>query len=165
MRKKSIISIIVSLVIALSSVIVVCATPSLTTSTSERNSIANNWTYYSQGIFENNCLAYSMGNTTQWIWPWGEVNPTLSQARSYMSTLGYSSYDKNHIGPTLTCQIMAYGWDSSITHFSRITSDTSGSFSNGQCIAKWGHAEIFSHSTLDPYTNVLYGPSICKFRK
>lgn len=165
MRKKSIISIIVALTLTISCLTAVCATASVTTTTADRNAIATNWTFYSQGVYENNCLAYSLGNTTDWIWPWSYSNPTLAQTKTYMNSRGYTGYDTSFIGAVQTCQIMAYGTSSSINHFSKIISDSSGSFTNGTCRAKWGHAEIFTHSNLNPYTNLVYGSSICKFRK
>ena len=167
MKKKILISLCLALIaVTVLSSVAYALTPSQTTTTAQRNWIAKNWTYYARGYYENNCLAYALGNTTSWIWPWGSSNPTLAQAESYMRGLGYSCYERWVYGPYEPCQVACYGWTSNITHFSKITS---GGYcwqdGCGTCRAKWGHCEIFNHSNIDCYTNNVYGPEICMFHK
>lgn len=93
-----------------------------------------------------NCLAYAIGNTSTWIWPWGGTNPTVSQLTTYMNGLGYvkvSAYQSN-------C-VVAYGTSTSkITHFSKVVS--------GTVTAKCGRLELMKHSGYDAYfENGSYG--------
>jgi hypothetical protein len=113
----------------------VFAKPSIQTTKDYRNYVANNWSYHSRGVYQNNYLAYALGNTTSWVWPWVSSNPTLNTVKTYMRGRGYAAIDKNFIGAVQPCQIMAYGRDSGITHFSRMIFDTSGSFTKGSCRA------------------------------
>jgi hypothetical protein len=142
------------------------ASPSLSTTTAERNYIANDWTFYNQGNYENNCLAYALGNTTSWIWPWGSSNPTLQEVFNYLlSSYGYTSYRSYSSQPyPHSCTIACYGTLGNVTHFSKIISGGLW-WNSGTCRAKWGRCEIFSHSTLDPYTDNVYGSLIAMFRK
>ncbi len=139
--------------------------PSVQTTTAERNSIAYNWTYYQRGLYDNNCLAYSLGILYGWVWPWSDSNPTLQQAFDYMkNTYGYNSY-RSYSTFDKTCTIACYGLSqSNITHFAKITSG-GASWNSGTAQAKWGHAEIFDHSNLNPYTNNLYGSLFAMFAK
>jgi len=139
-------------------------TPSLTTTTAERNYIANDWSYYARGWYENNCLAYALDNTTDWIWPWGQNNPTLSQVESYMSSVGYPyMFERDFIGPYYPpAEVACYGWTNSIKHFAKVTSYGYGWYYS-TIRAKWGHYEIFDGSNGDPYTNNVYGPEVAMF--
>lgn len=106
---------------------------------------------------ENNCLAYAMGNTTSWIWPWGEDNPTISECKTWLTTKGYDSLSGEGLltGPL---SMTAYALNGRVTHFAKaITSST--------VRAKWGQSEVFNHSNLDPYTNYVYGPLALRISK
>lgn len=90
-----------------------------------------------------NCLAYALGNTTSWVWPWGSSNPSSSQVDSYMSSRGYTgaAYSSSKTGMS----IVSYGTSSSnITHFSKISSSSSSD-------AKWGSLERLRSNGWDPY--------------
>jgi len=86
-----------------------------------------------------NCLAYALGITNYWVWPWGTDCPSLSQVDDYMVSNGYtrvSQYQSN-------C-IVAYGLTSSqITHFSKVVADT--------VTAKCGGWELMEHKEYDAY--------------
>ena len=93
-----------------------------------------------------NCLAYALGNTSSWIWPWGEDCPDVPHLTSYMGRLGYV--------PVTTYQsdcVVAYGPSSStITHFSKSVS--------GTVTAKCGQLELMQHSGYNAYfANGGYG--------
>lgn len=154
-RTKSYFALLITLFSLLFST-TVSASPSLTTTTAERNAIAYNWDYYAGGVYENNCLAYAMGNTTTWLWPWGADNPTVSTVQTWLAGQGYSGVLTGPLQGKL--QMTAYALNGRVTHFARAITETT-------VRAKWGHAEIFNHSNLDPYTNVVYGGlalRICK---
>ncbi len=129
-------------------------TPSRQTTTAERNAIAYNWTYYTLGWYENNCLAYAVGVTDRWIWPWGSAKPTIAQVTTYMYTWGYMP------NAVAAKRVYCYGSSSAVTHFSKNISVTST-----QIRAKWGHCEIFTHSTSNPYTSYAYGPRVFTYSK
>ena len=93
-----------------------------------------------------NCLAYAIGVTDSWVWPWVYDCPTLSQLDTYMNSQGYvrvSQYQSN-------C-IVAYGFSSSeITHFSKVVA--------GTVTAKCGAWELMEHNEYDAYfANGDYG--------
>lgn len=86
-----------------------------------------------------NCLAYAIGITNSWVWPWGLSCPSLSQLDVFMESEGYmrvSQYQSN-------C-VVAYGLSSSqITHFSKVVADT--------VTAKCGGWELMEHNEYDAY--------------
>lgn len=92
-----------------------------------------------------NCLAYAIGITNTWVWPWGTRNPSLSETTTYLETLGYeraNTYSAN-------C-IVAYGTSTSnITHFSKV--------SGGVVVAKCGSLELLQHTTYQAYYTDSYG--------
>jgi len=135
-------------------------TPSGTTTIAQRNAIAYTWTYYTRGYYENNCLAYSLGNTTTWLWPWGAMNPSLSQVKSYLSGYyGFSYVGPSAVGPLRTTRVYCYGSTSAVTHFARNTTATT-SIRTDSIRAKWGRCEVFNHSNANPYTPNPYGPLV-----
>jgi hypothetical protein len=135
--------------------------PSLTSSTALRNQIAYNWTFYQQGYYENNCLAYALGNQTSWIWPWGGSNPTVSQVDSYMSGQGYTAVPPSAVGPLNTTRAYAFGATSSVGHFAKNRNYTTV-LRNDLTRAKWGRYEVFNHSNANPYKPLPggYGPLV-----
>lgn len=141
-------------------------TPSLQSTTALRNSIAYNWSYYARGYYENNCLAYALGNTTSWIWPWGYSNPTVAQTDSYMAGYGYAGVSPNAGGPLRTTRVYAFGSTSSVGHFAKNRNYTIV-LRNDLTRAKWGHYEIFNHSNADPYKPLPdgYGPLVRRYVK
>ncbi len=102
------------------------------------------WTYTYDGPSTNNynCLAYALGITTTWVWPW-TGNPTDSQVTSYLTSLGYKKFS---YGQPYQAKIISYGTTSSIGHFSKSSSTLGGS-----CITKWGGLERFKHDSWNPY--------------
>lgn len=134
-------------------------TPSTVSSTAIRNRISNSWSYKARGYYENNCLAWALGNTTSWIWPWGSKNPTVAQVTSYLATRGYE-----HTGnKNMSQKIYAFGSTSSVTHFSKGLGN--GPLATPQD-AKWGHYEVFNHHSPDPYNSVSsgsYGPRVASY--
>jgi hypothetical protein len=93
-----------------------------------------------------NCLAYALGITYSWVWPWGEDCPTLSQLNTYMESQGYVSVEQYQSN----C-IVAYGFSrSEITHFSKVVA--------GTVTAKCGAWELMEHNEYDAYfANGGYG--------
>lgn len=157
MKKHKKILSLVLVILCLLVVTSICAfalTPSLTSSTTLRNSIASNWTYKEKGYYENNCLAWSLGNTTQWIWPWGSFNPSVSGVNTYLSSLGYSSTSL-----VAYKDIYAYGTTSSVTHFAKGLQIPSVY----PISAKWGHYEAFYHSSINPYYTSSYGSLVAVY--
>ena len=146
---KSIISLIAILLCA--SFVVTNAyayTPSETTSIEVRNKIAKNWSFMARGYKEYNCLAWALGNTTTWVWPWSG-NASVSQVNDYMSDLGYSNLFAN-----MSCDIYAYGTTSSVAHFAR------GRGAGPLAVpidAKWGACELFTHTSTNPYYTIAEG--------
>lgn len=99
-----------------------------------------------------NCLAYALGDTSQWVWPWGGSNPTLQQANNYMTSKMYNPYP--YSPGTANVKIIAYGTSTSnITHFSKAEGTN---YSN----AKWGKLERLQSSGWDPYTSLVYGSAL-----
>ncbi|MHB8761182.1 MAG: DUF7689 domain-containing protein [Coriobacteriia bacterium] len=133
--------------------------PSTVTSTAQRNHVAYSWSYHTRGYYENNCLAFALGNTTAWIWPWGAANPTVSQVSSYLSRYLFSYVGPNAAGPLKTRRIYCYGSTSRVTHFARNTTATS-SIRTDAIRAKWGGCEVFNHRHANPYTPTIYGPLV-----
>ena len=124
------------------------------TTTAQRNSIARQYTYYSQGTYFANCLSFALDkvptyNTwSDWSWPWqGNVNTI--QVMEYLRPRGFKTYTMN---TSVRPRVAVYGHSTSnITHFARV--NTSGAIR-----AKWGRSEIFSHTTTSPYNvNGDYG--------
>lgn len=104
-----------------------------------------------------NCLAYALGNTSRWEWPWGSQNPTASQVNSYMKTKGKNTYSLSE--PATVGMIISYGTSSSsITHFSKVMGPN---YSN----AKWGKYELLQSLGHNPYKPVgPYGYAISKYK-
>lgn len=124
-------------------------TPSESTTVAERNQIAKNWAYLEQGYKEYNCLAWAVGITTAWIWPWGSDNPTLNEVDTYLENRGYISASN-----AMSCNIYAYGTTDSICHFAR------GRGAGPLAVpidSKWGKCELFSHTTYSPYYTIAEG--------
>lgn len=152
LRLTIVIALVVSVMLTVSPAFAL--TNSAQTTTAQRNAIAYNWTYYARGWYENNCLAYAIGVTDRWIWPWGSSNPTLTQVTTYMSTQGYMA------NAVAAKRVYCYGSPSAVTHFSKNIS-----VSSSQVRAKWGHCEIFNHSTNNPYKPTPYGPYVYAYSK
>jgi hypothetical protein len=130
-------------------------TPSNTTTTAQRNAIANNWTYLSRGYAEQNCLSYALKLGNVWTWPWGET-PTPAQVKDYLTVAyGYNSFSTTK--PTsITANpphLLIYAKGNVVTHFARLY------IPEEKWSAKWGAYEIFQHSNADPYqASGPYGP-------
>ncbi|WP_420329428.1 DUF7689 domain-containing protein [Paenibacillus gorillae] len=123
---------------------------------------ANNYAWLADADPSYNCLAYALGNTSSWIWPWGSSNPTSSQVDTYLSGKGYSISRAFSSTTKGDYEIVSYGTSSNITHFSKVGAARVGSteYSN----AKWGQAERLQHLGWDPYTvNGTYGAAVRKY--
>lgn len=131
------------------------------TTKAQRDSIANDWTYYKRGYSDYNCLAYAMGNNTKWYWPWGSKNPTVKQTKDWLkSKCKYKIADKNKKSGLDKFVICVYTNNSGrVTHFSRTTKLNGKSLGNKiACVSKWGRCELFTHKTRNPYKkNGIYG--------
>lgn len=134
---------------------------SLSSTTAIRNTIANNWEYYARGYRDYNCLAYALGYTDQWMWPWGDRNPTESEVKSYLRSYGYSITTNKSSFTELSAKkkIIVYSVNGNgITHFSK-------KYGSEGIVAKWGQYEIFTGNKYASYTNNLYGqPSFYAYR-
>lgn len=92
-----------------------------------------------------NCLAYSLGITNDWVWPWGASNPSPYQAQNTLNLL--YGLDETSV---FQGEIIAYGNSNEITHFSKESGFNT-------CKAKWGGLELFSHNSRDPYADINTG--------
>ncbi|KTD85786.1 DUF7689 domain-containing protein [Paenibacillus etheri] len=95
-----------------------------------------NYNYLAAATNNYNCLAYALGDTSQWVWPWGGSNPTLQQANSYMTSQMYNPYP--YSSGASNVKIIAYGTSTnSVTHFAKAEGTN---YSN----AKWGGGRDFN---------------------
>lgn len=116
-----------------------------------------NYAYLADATPTYNCLAYALGNTSKWEWPWGSSNPTLTQVSDYMLTKGKNTYP---LSETATVgMIISYGTSTSnITHFSKVAD---ANYSN----AKWGQLERLQSLGHNPYKSTgPYGYAIRKYK-
>jgi hypothetical protein len=160
-KMKFAIRTVLILIICFSLSFAVFASPSIVTTTAQRNAMAYNWTYYTAGVYENNCLGWALGNTTNWVWPWGTSNPTLSQVNTYMFGIAYTGTSSF----VMSCDVYAYGSTSNVTHFARGLGDGPLTY---PISAKWGHCEVFKHTSTNPYKSVdsgSYGSCIRGYNK
>lgn len=158
--KKIIICLVIALTIAIPSN-AFALTASSVSSNTIRNKISSSWSYKQRGYYENNCLAWALGNTTDWIWPWGQKNPTVAQVNTFLSSQGY----RNSGNQNMSQKIYAFGKTSGVTHFSR------GLGMGPLAVpmdAKWGHYEVFNHQSPNPYYSIAsgsYGPRVASYIK
>lgn len=158
--KKIIICLVIALTIAIPSN-AFALTASSVSSNAIRNKISSSWSYKQRGYYENNCLAWALGNTTNWIWPWGQKNPTVAQVNTFLSSQGY----RNSGNQNMSQKIYAFGKTSGVTHFSR------GLGMGPLAVpmdAKWGHYEVFNHQSPNPYYSIAsgsYGPRVASYTK
>lgn len=116
--------------------------------------IAWTWEYSAPNTETYNCLAYALGYTTIWVWPWGTTNPTSSQANSFMAGAGYRNVGWGY--PINNPLIISYGSSSEVVHFSKVSGYNS--------IAKWGSLELMKSYSLNPYNNGGgYGPPVTTY--
>jgi hypothetical protein len=118
------------------------------TDDSERSYIANNHIYLSRGFYQQNCYSFALDWGYGWEWPWNDHNPLVADAKTYLQGRGFTVYNMSTI-PTIP-YVIAYAKNGYVTHFARVTS-------RGSVYAKWGHYEIFRHTSINPYTNNVYG--------
>lgn len=102
-----------------------------------------------------NCLAYALGVTSTWIWPWGSSDATLSEITKVLTDQGYNTRSP---GPSyIPPRLVVYGSSNAIGHIAKITN------SNPQTTkSKWGPWELVETKSYDPYrpTPNGYGPAI-----
>lgn len=164
MKNKKKISLVLCIIMALTIAFPTSAfalSPSEVSSNQIRNIISNSWTYKQRGYYENNCLAWALGSSTGFVWPWGEKYPTLSQVNTFLSSQGY----KNTGNQNMSQKIYAFGTTSKVTHFSKGLG--LGPLATPMD-AKWGHYEVFSHQSSNPYNSIAsgsYGSRIASFTK
>lgn len=112
---------------------------------------AGNYAELAGATTSYNCLAYALGNTSSWVWPWGSNNPTISQVNTYLWNYDeYLSHDMDTTNPDPPSEIIAYGSTSSIAHFSKIADKN---YTN----AKWGSLERLQSLGWDPYKTYANG--------
>lgn len=94
---------------------------------------SGNYYYLAAATPNYNCLGYALGDTNNWVWPWGGSNPTLQQANNYMTSQMYNPYP--YSSGASNVKIIAYGTSTNnVTHFSKAEGTN---YSN----AKWGKLE------------------------
>lgn len=103
------------------------------------NTIAWTWSYNAPATSKYNCLAYALGYTDRWIWPWigkvssGQVNMTMALYGKKPCTASQK--------PTIIC----YGVSPlDVRHFSR-------TISSSATRAKWGQLERMNSASWHPY--------------
>jgi len=100
-----------------------------------------------------NCLAYALGTTSTWIWPWGSRDATLSEMTDVLNAFGYSAHNPgaSYNPPNL----VVYGSASAIGHIAKAGS-------NVTTVSKWGRHELVTTDSLDPYRPAPngYGPKV-----
>ncbi|HEX3043868.1 MAG TPA: LamG-like jellyroll fold domain-containing protein [Bacillota bacterium] len=102
-----------------------------------------------------NCLAYAVGNTKNWEWPWGAGTPNYTQLSTYMKDHGY---------PTASTSVMPFTRVIyySGNHFTRVlTWDANGN--PLKVISKWGGLEVIESGNYDPFKSV-YGKATYYFK-
>lgn len=101
-----------------------------------------------------NCLAYAIGITDHWVWPWS-TNPTFSDLSSYMSSKGYPTAAQ---GIQSFAKVIYY----QNGHFSKVIAwDIYGTPKT--IISKWGCSELMQSSASSPFSSV-YGPATASFK-
>ncbi|EFM09647.1 conserved hypothetical protein [Paenibacillus curdlanolyticus YK9] len=113
---------------------------------------SGNYYYLAAASSSYNSLAYALGDTSNWVWPWGSSNPTSAQVDTYLSGRGYTT--------TTTAsevKIISYGTSSSIGHFGK-PSDVN--YVN----AKWGQLERLQSLNWDPYNTSSYGAKVKTYK-
>jgi hypothetical protein len=113
--------------------------------------VAYNYTVIGPATRTYNCLAYALGITSYWVWPWNSETATQSQVDTYLSQMGYSGSPFGYVYSIPG--IISYGpGPNSINHFARATAAYVAK-------AKWGEAELMQTS-WDPYKPTgPYGPA------
>ncbi len=157
--EKRVIKILIVCVIICSLFLVTTPVYALYQSTSFYNSIAWTWQYYATGSWNNNCLGYALGYTW-WEWPWGGRNPSNSEVNSYMASKGYARQPSGSTG--YSTRVISYGTSSAVDHFARNVG-SGGTWTSGTSRAKWGHLEIMTSYSHDPYYTSSYGHIVSKY--
>jgi hypothetical protein len=125
-------------------------TKGVLSSTAERNSLASNYQWYSQGTYWANCLSFALdkvpyyNDDRDWTWPTPGRNPTITECQTWLkSHTQYKSFTTAS-PPVSSNYIIAYGKNGYVTHFARVNT-------SGAIYAKWGYGEIYKHTTTNPY--------------
>lgn len=105
----------------------------------------SSWSYAGPCDDNYNCLAFAIGITDHWVWPWGGANPFEYQVTDYLATKGYYTTGTNP-------KVISYSPNGIyIVHFSHVTTIYS-------CKAKCGKAQLLDHYSWAPYyPNSVYG--------
>lgn len=123
-----------------------------TSTKAQRNYIANNWILWGQGDDRYNCLAYALGITDRWVWPWLN-NPSKKTVKKYLENKGYVVSTSASLLSNISDnrrKIVAYSNGDGITHFAR-------AYTAKTIVAKWGSLEVFYGNKYASYTNNVYG--------
>ncbi len=102
-----------------------------------------------------NCLAYAVGITDHWEWPWSGT-PTNAQLDSYMSGKGFSTASSSVLPYT---KVIYYSGD----HFSKVTAWSSDGTPT-KVMSKWGYAEVVESNGYNTFQGKYYG-SASRFYK
>jgi len=142
--------IVLVIVLVFATVVPAYASPSVATTTSERNTVYKNWTYYQRGTYEQNCLSYARGMVDSWWeWPvgWG-LGPSVAVAQLYLkgTLVGYKTFSNNTSGAFPANVLVAYWTDKEGGHINHFTK-TIGSANAVR--SKWGRHEIFTLTTVN----------------
>ncbi|MDD4562234.1 MAG: hypothetical protein PHW39_04060 [Syntrophomonadaceae bacterium] len=101
-----------------------------------------------------NCLAYSVGITDHWEWPWPGT-PSYADLQTYMSNHGFPT-SSNSLMPW--AKVIYYNGN----HFAKVTSwDSSGIPLTIR--SKWGTMELINSDSYNPFTSV-YGQATYYFK-
>jgi len=109
---------------------------------------------------EYNCLAYSLGVTDEWIWPWGTLDAGLADVDNY---LGNYMYERTYTHSDANKIVAYYNPNSSLVgHFGKII--TNGrTWDWGITRAKLGENELVETSKHECYVT-MYGNIAAKYK-
>lgn len=102
-----------------------------------------------------NCLAYSVGITDHWEWPWYS-NPTYSDCQTYMTNKGYSISSTTNLK---WANIIYYNGG----HFAKVVAWDSYGYPS-QIMSKWGCCEVVFSTNANPFYGGSYGSTTYWFK-
>ena len=104
-----------------------------------------------------NCLAYAVGITTNWEWPWGS-NPTKTQLDDYMAKTGSYSGRNGSIYTPCSSPVGSkviyysnYSWGKGTDgHFAKVVAWDSNGYPS-IIYSKWGYWELIKSTSYNPF--------------